>query len=440
MISKLNDYLKDYAKKTPSKIALADRKNVVSYSDFYHLVNKLAYLLTKYVLDENTEIGISIPKNINLPIVYLGVFRCGFSAIPLEVNISQSKLLIIGKVTRMKYIIKFINEKLVLYRLDSKLDVIEEFELNFKDIELDIKEYIECEEEQSRYFNLTSGSTGTPKIFSTKTTQVVYNAINVNLSLPIELNGSYMCLFSESMHPHELFVKPLVAGECCVLCTTNEYQHINELIERFNIKSLLATPNLYKYLMSIIKKENWNNIKHLQVGGEKVEYQFRETFFNTTGKKLISAWGSTETTGIVFYTPIEWALSKKVVLGACIGGYKCKISSEGELLIKGYACIEQYYNSEEIIVDNEGYYNTGDLVYKDDNEIFYYEGRKDNQVKVGGRFISLFQLEQELLTVQAIKEITIEVSSSNDNIVIFLVVTSEFNELEFRKLGMSTQN
>lgn len=64
------------------------------------------------------------------------------------------------------------------------------------------------------------------------------------------------CVFSqESMHPHELFVKPLVAGECCVLCTTNEYQHINELIERFNIKSLLATPNLYKYLMSIIKKK-----------------------------------------------------------------------------------------------------------------------------------------------------------------------------------------
>lgn len=74
---------------------------------------------------------------------------------------------------------------------------------------------------------------------------------------------------------------------------------------------------------------------------------------------------------------------KKVVLGACIGGYKCKISSEGELLIKGYACIEQYYNSEEIIVDNEGYYNTGDLVYKDDNEIFIMKGEKITKLKLG---------------------------------------------------------
>ncbi len=69
------------------------------------------------------------------------------------------------------------------------------------------------------------------------------------------------------------------------------------------------------------------------------------------------------------------------------GGINIRISSSGELLLRGPVVFEKYYNNESASASaftTDGYFRTGDIGYLDENGRLHLTGRDKDLVIVNG--------------------------------------------------------
>ena len=86
-------------------------------------------------------------------------------------------------------------------------------------------------------------------------------------------------------------------------------------------------------------------------------------------------------------------------VGPPLGGVSCRISDEGEILLKGDIVFAGYWNNEEATakVMEDGWYHTGDLGELEDNGKLVITGRqKDLIVTAGGKNVSPGPMEDQL--------------------------------------------
>lgn len=78
----------------------------------------------------------------------------------------------------------------------------------------------------------------------------------------------------------------------------------------------------------------------------------------------------------------------------------------GNLQVKGESTSAYYYhNHEKTKTSMLGHwYNTGDKYYRDDEGYYYYCGRSDDMLKVGGIWVSPIEIEDTLISHPAVCE------------------------------------
>jgi acyl-coenzyme A synthetase/AMP-(fatty) acid ligase len=80
-------------------------------------------------------------------------------------------------------------------------------------------------------------------------------------------------------------------------------------------------------------------------------------------------------------------------------GKEVPAGDSGHLMIRGPSTAKYYWNNPEktktTMVD--GWLNTGDTYYRDKDGYFYYCGRNDDMLKVGGIWCSPFEIEAKLI-------------------------------------------
>ena len=72
----------------------------------------------------------------------------------------------------------------------------------------------------------------------------------------------------------------------------------------------------------------------------------------------------------------------------------------GELIVKGPMIMKRYHNNPETTCERirDGWLHTGDLCKKDQDGFYYYLGRKDDMIIVGGLNVFPFEIEDILTT------------------------------------------
>ncbi|MCL2068526.1 MAG: AMP-binding protein [Oscillospiraceae bacterium] len=134
------------------------------------------------------------------------------------------------------------------------------------------------------------------------------------------------------------------------------------------------------------------------------------------GAGVLNAYGPTEATVMVtaiWVTPEMHGDPRGVPIGSPIGGVKLKLDTEngGELLILGDQVAPCYLERPELTAERfftdaetglRGY-RTGDIC-TEENGLYYYRGRRDNQLKLHGHRIELEDIESNLARVENIAQ------------------------------------
>ena len=135
-----------------------------------------------------------------------------------------------------------------------------------------------------------------------------------------------------------------------------------------------------------------------------------------------------------------------VPIGIPIPNYQClirdhflqevPIDEEGELFVGGVGVFAGYLGREDltekalVMIDDEIFYRTSDLVRMDHNGLLHYIGRKDHQIKLHGQRIELGEIERCLLSMLSIS-VCVVMKWGEDHLVVY-VQSSIVSEDEVR--------
>lgn len=90
-------------------------------------------------------------------------------------------------------------------------------------------------------------------------------------------------------------------------------------------------------------------------------------------------------------------------------GSECPPNKVGELWLKGPNVTPGYWNNEEATSSSieDGWFKTGDLVYRDEEGYFYVKGRKKDMYISGGENVYPSEIERVLREIKGVKEVAV---------------------------------
>lgn len=298
-----------------------------------------------------------------------------------------------------------------------------------------------------RYILFTSGSTGTPK-----GVQITRSALNsfVEWYLTWPLISSDSVFMNQAPFSFDVslcdFIAAFGKGSTMIL---NDYAILKSgmgFLDRLKLHhatTLVCTPSFVLIYLSVpeFNAGHYPAINQFIFMGEelpvatvkKVRQRFPEA-------KVVNAFGPTEATVVTTYIDVTDAVlaeyPKALPIGYCRPNAEMLIlnkdeeSGIGEIGLVGQNLSIGYFKDEEktrqafILENGKRIYKTGDVGYTKNN-LFFYLGRNDNQVKLNGYRIELEEISNVLLTHPHIKNATVVPLTSGHvtkKIVCFVIV------------------
>ena len=188
-------------------------------------------------------------------------------------------------------------------------------------------------------------------------------------------------------------------------------------IERFRPTLFFSVPTNYGQLLAHKREAadfDLSGIRHAVSAGEALPKALYERFKDRFGVEILDGIGSTEILHI--FISNRPGRIHPGASGELVPGYEARIVDEaggdvpdgtvGNLLIKGDSTCAYYWNKHERTKNTiEGHWiRTGDKFYRDPEGYYWYAGRADDMLKVGGIWVSPVEIENTLVEHPAVQE------------------------------------
>ena len=208
------------------------------------------------------------------------------------------------------------------------------------------------------------------------------------------------------------------------VCDFNKFDpnEILLMIQKYRITTFCAPPTLYRYLIKMdLKKYDISSLENVTVGGEALNHEVFDKFYEETGLKLMEGYGQSETT-LVCGNPY-WVEPKVGSMGKISPLYDVHLLdadgnevSQGEV---GEVCINTevipnglflgYDNDEEMNkkIWHDSFYHTRDLAYMDEDGYLWYVGRSDDMIKTAGYRVGPLEIENVIMKLPYVLECSV---------------------------------
>jgi len=275
--------------------------------------------------------------------------------------------------------------------------------------------------DDTAFWNYTSGSTGAPKAavhlqHDIERCVESYGRGVLDIKETDRIFSASKLFFAYGLGASAYF--PLASGASAILLPDRPLpQLVFETIAKYKPTIFFGVPTLYSSLLQIEgaeRKYDMSSVRHYVSAGEALPTEIFQQWKKRFGMEILDGLGSTEMLHIFISNrpgDIKPGSSGKV-----LPGYKARIVDEsghdipdgevGTLWVKGDSAAAYYYRHHEKTKQSMlgEWFNTGDKYYRDSEGYFYYQGRTDDMLKVGGIWVSPIEIEETVLHHPAVLE------------------------------------
>jgi fatty-acyl-CoA synthase len=258
----------------------------------------------------------------------------------------------------------------------------------------------------------TGGTTGLPKGAMISHRQVCWNVLNTVIH-DLTHDDVYLCVFP-LFHAGGLFAyssSQVVFGNTTVLTRQFDPVQVLDVIQREGVTVFAAVPTMYQMLT---QASNWetadlSSLRFCTSGGAPLPVPLVEQYGREKGVRFKQGFGMTEYGPGLFALPPEDAIRKAGSIGRPNFFVDVRVVDDdnnplgpnepGELVLKGPSGCSGYFGDPQAsaaVIDAEGWFHTGDIVYHDEEWYFYVVDRKKDMFISGGENVYPAEIEAML--------------------------------------------
>ena len=463
------EYLKYITKKSGDKVAFKFMQNKQDIEKTYKKFSTEINYLAEGILEngfKDKKIGILGENSYDWILTYFGIVCAGNIVVPIDkdLQIDEVKNIISEANVELLFLSKSYDDYEELLKKDfPDLKIIMLSELNnvMEKGKKSKKKLPVPKEDDVSTIIFTSGTTSKPK--GVMLTQRGLCSDTIGCEKHLQLTGDLVLVLP--LHHTFAFTANILFALTSgyAICIPSSLKKIDETLKKYKPSSIMIVPmlveafynkiwksvrekkkeKLIKFMIGLsnfllklnidIRKKVFKqiidafggNLNLIISGGASLEPSFVKGF-RDFGIDVFNGYGITECSPVVSVNRNRYYRDGSV--GKPLNGVTVKIKKEneeereGEILVKGDLVMKGYYNRPDLTseaIDEEGFFDTGDIGYLDEEGFLFITGRKKNIIILdNGKNIYPEELEgrlqirdevQEVLVYENDKKITAEV-------------------------------
>ncbi len=310
-----------------------------------------------------------------------------------------------------------------LDRTGSELNESLSYEESVTDSPTSPPETVDLSYEDAMGIVYTGGTTGLPKGAMITYRHVAFNTLNtIRDILPGDVYINHLPLF----HVGGLYVYAIplfILGGKVIQMERWDVDALIDIINNERPNFFFAVPTQYRMLMNHpdFESVDFSSVRFLTSGGEPLPLDLIRTYQKVHGVRFKQGFGMTEV-GPGCFALDPWHAEEKI---GSIGtpnffidakvvdpetAKECGANEVGELLFKGPTVTIGYWNRPELnktLLDEGGWFRTGDMVYFDDEGFYYVVDRVKDMFISGGENVYPREIEKLLEEHPKIAEVQV---------------------------------
>jgi benzoate-CoA ligase family protein len=437
------------------KVAIYYQDQQITYQEIFANVNRTGNALKDLGIEIENRVLVILPDSPEFAYSFFGAIKIGAVAVPTNpwmfakdyeylINDSRARAIIVHEST-LPEIEKiwdhtpFLKHVLVVGTPKGKA-------LSYESLIAKASDKLDAEKtsrDDVCFWGYTSGSTGNPK----GAVHLQHDMITISdlfVAPVLQMKETDLCFSASKMFfsyglGNSLYF-PFRCGASTVLWPEKpDPERILQVIEKYQPTFFFSVPTLFARFLRIEKKYDLSSLRMCLSSGEPLPPSLFYHWKDRTGMELLDVVGSTEAThDFLANRPgrakagssgeVTPAFEAKIVDDE---GREVPVGDVGNLMVKGDATAPYYWNKHEQtkrMMQGE-WLKTGDTYYRDIEGYYWYCGRSDDMMKVGGLWVSPIEIENTLMEHPAVLETAVVSDVDADGLLkpkAYILLKSEY--------------
>jgi acyl-CoA synthetase (AMP-forming)/AMP-acid ligase II len=423
----------------PGQIAMSFEGHHYSYEQMTERVGRLAAALEQEGVAQGDRIGIISTNSPEVLEAFFAAFQIGAGAVPINYRAKPDELSFMLADSGVKVLIV---EERYVFSIQSFLEehqnikvivIGDQLEKYMQAVDCQKYDFADVTEDDLALLLYTSGTTSNPKGVVMTHGQLTNYVMGRTEPADGTDNGAYLtCVPNYHVAGATSLLNSLYGGRRIVLVRQFSEESWIDTVKREHVTHAFLVPTMLKRIIdhTDFAESDFSSLQSLSYGSAPMPYpvirKAIELFPNTVG--FANAFGMTETTSTVSVLgpedhrlkgseeEVQKKLQRLNSVGKIVDGVEIKILNDfgemvqqgevGNVYIKTARAMKSYWNrpeaSKETVVD--GWINTKDLGWMDDEGYLFLVGRNSDMIIRGGENISPQEVENILLEHEAVKD------------------------------------